>query len=401
MFLLFLATYIEENDNFCTRWKIGKCNHTEEARLFSKNGWKFTSALDIWGLPIRGHYATYGGGGYIQELNVNFDFSNRTLNELSDYLWIDKNTRAVFLEFTLYSPATNLHVYNLFLIETPETGGILTYYSIYPFRVYHHLGPTGIYTLFCEIAFAIFIFLNFCNIVYVISKQGRQFCESTLNVMDLLDIIMSVLCIGMYATRYIIAAKSMEKFHTDKKQFVNFYHIALWDTIYNTVLSTLVFISTLKFLGIFGYIKLIGRLIRIIKHCMKDLFWFGVLLIYIALCYATLGHLLFGKEVKSYGDIFDASSTLFLSILGKSMFTDIKETDPIMGKIYVFTFSLSVVFILLTICMSVLCESIDKIGVRDKQNKREDLIEFILQKMRNLFLNTTSSNKNKKAGIIT
>jgi hypothetical protein len=78
----------------------------------------------------------------------------------------------------------------------------------------------------------------------------------------------------MYATRYIIAAKSMEKFHTDKKQFVNFYHIALWDTIYNTVLSTLVFISTLKFLGIFGYIKLIGRLIRIIKHCMKDLFWF-------------------------------------------------------------------------------------------------------------------------------
>ena len=69
----------------------------------------------------------------------------------------------------------------------------------------------------------------------------------------------------------------------------------------------------------------------------------------------------------------------FLSILGKSMFTDIKETDPIMGKIYVFTFSLSVVFILLTICMSVLCESIDKIGVRDKQSKREDLIEFILQ----------------------
>ena len=197
--------------------------------------------------------------------------------------------------------------------------------------------------------------------------------------MDLLDIIMGVLCIGIYATRYIIAAKSMEKFHTDKKQFVNFYHIALWDTIYNTVLSTLVFISTLKFLGIFGYIKHIGRLIRIIKHCMKDLFWFGVLLIYIALCYATLGHLLFGKEVKSYGDIFDASSTLFLSILGKSMFTDIKETDPIMGKIYVFTFSLSVVFILLTICMSVLCESIDKIGVRDKQNKREDLIEFILQ----------------------
>jgi hypothetical protein len=36
--------------------------------------------LDIWGLPIRGHYATYGGGGYIQELNVNFDVSNRTLN---------------------------------------------------------------------------------------------------------------------------------------------------------------------------------------------------------------------------------------------------------------------------------------------------------------------------------
>jgi hypothetical protein len=75
----------QEDRDFCFGWASGKCDLDKEARSFSYSGWKYTSAIDIWGIPIPGLYKTYGGGGYITELDVNLDFSNRTLNELSDY----------------------------------------------------------------------------------------------------------------------------------------------------------------------------------------------------------------------------------------------------------------------------------------------------------------------------
>lgn len=51
-----------------------------------------------------GQLATYSGGGFSYYFNSNKDKTLKTLNELHENVWIDRATRAVFLDYTLYTP---------------------------------------------------------------------------------------------------------------------------------------------------------------------------------------------------------------------------------------------------------------------------------------------------------
>jgi hypothetical protein len=48
----------------------------------------------------------YGGGGYVIDLNKGYE--REIIRELFDELWIDRATRAVFIDLTVYNANINL-----------------------------------------------------------------------------------------------------------------------------------------------------------------------------------------------------------------------------------------------------------------------------------------------------
>ncbi len=70
--------------------------------------WRYRSTLELDGTPTLGRVATYSGGGYVLELGVTRDEAAAGVDYLRRLLWIDRTARAVFAEFNLYNPATNL-----------------------------------------------------------------------------------------------------------------------------------------------------------------------------------------------------------------------------------------------------------------------------------------------------
>lgn len=65
---------------------------------------------------------SYSGGGYVQYLGTNYQETLTVLQSLQAKDWINLHTRAIFIEFTLYSPATDLTTYVNLLVEFPLTG---------------------------------------------------------------------------------------------------------------------------------------------------------------------------------------------------------------------------------------------------------------------------------------
>lgn len=59
---------------------------------------------DIDSYPIYGELQVYGGGGYVAELRGDRAAIYDKIAELKAGGWIDKYTRAVFLEFAVYNP---------------------------------------------------------------------------------------------------------------------------------------------------------------------------------------------------------------------------------------------------------------------------------------------------------
>lgn len=355
--------------------------------------WKFTSALDIWGFPVAGYYTTYGGGGYIALLDVNRNVSQYILNELFEYSWVDRQTRAVILEFTLYCMNTNIFMYNLFMVEFPETGGAFPFHILLPLRVYQHSGSTGIYTLACEIIFVIFLLILTVQMVVNMIQQKLQFFKKSWQVMDMVIVILGYLTIIMYGVRFALTAETISKFKDDKKQFVNFYHIAIWDQILVLFIGSLDFIVSIRLLNILGYNKRINAVAQVFSTAASDLLWFGAFFFNIFCCYAVFGYLLFGSRLKSYMNVYATMGTLFISLIGKSRFTEIEDANPVMSKIYFMIFIFLMVYCILSMFLAVLSKGIERVHSDLKDDKGEEMVEFFLNKFKSLIGYGREENK--------
>ncbi|KAL4240289.1 polycystic kidney disease protein 1-like [Mactra antiquata] len=371
----------EDTEDYCLGWKHEPCSEEEQIYKFSYDAWKFTSALDIWGLPITGFYTTYGGGGYIAKLDVNREISNYILDELYNNSWVDRQTRSVLFEFTLYCLNANIFTYNMFMVEFPETGGAIPFYNIFPLTIYQHIGPMGMYTLLCEVIFAFYQLVCTICIIVMIVQQKKEFFKKPWQVYDFIFTILGYVAIIMYVIRYVFVNMSLDIFREDKRQFVNFYHIAIWNQSFVLLIGVLVFMATLRMLNILGYNKRISALARVFTEAANELIWFGIFFLYVFTCYSAFGYLLFGSKLKSYMNVFKAMGTLFISMIGKSRFTEIDNTDPIMSKIYFVIFIFFVVYMILTMFLAILSKAIDQVHAEAKKDKGDEMVDYVIKKV--------------------
>ena len=68
---------------------------------------RYQDAIKLDSYPIFGEIDTYYGGGYTVELFPRWK-NSAILNDLKKRRWLDRFSRALITEFTIYNTATNL-----------------------------------------------------------------------------------------------------------------------------------------------------------------------------------------------------------------------------------------------------------------------------------------------------
>ncbi|KAL4220971.1 Single-stranded DNA-binding protein 3 [Mactra antiquata] len=374
----------EDTDSYCIGWNQGPCQKEENIFQDSSAAWKFTSALDVWGLPLTGQHCTYSGGGYIVTFDVSLYVTRNILKELFNNIWLNRQTRAVVFEFTLYNPGVNIFIYNEFLIEFPESGGTLTSYNVYPMRLYDNHGGEGHYTLICQILFVLCLFVLMVKICVRFYQQGSQYFGMFWQVYELLMFATGVTAIVAFFIRLGLTFLTISKFEENKRRFVNFAHIVLWDQIYVTLLGVLIFMATLRIIQTFSASKRINAIVRIFKDCGKPLFWFSTCFIYLLIGFGVSGLFLFGSQLESYVSVYKSLTTLLLAMIGKSKFSEIDEMQPVLAKIFFSFYIITVVFFTMTIFFSILGGSIDNIVHGIRTDGDADLLDYMAEAMKRL-----------------
>ena len=84
---------------------------------------------------MTGNYDTYEGGGYIVKFVRNRENAHLLPQEFVKFDWSNRQSRAVWLEFTLYNPNVNLFSYAIFLVEFTELGGAFTWSKVQAFSL--------------------------------------------------------------------------------------------------------------------------------------------------------------------------------------------------------------------------------------------------------------------------
>lgn len=70
--------------------------------------WTHTSSDALGGILHWGIVGSYPGGGYYQDLLVDALDSGLIVKDLQEKQWIDRATRAVLVEFSIYNANMNL-----------------------------------------------------------------------------------------------------------------------------------------------------------------------------------------------------------------------------------------------------------------------------------------------------
>lgn len=70
--------------------------------------WTYSNPRKIGGSPFTGKVAWYPGGGYYEDVPTDFEEAKAVLQSLKDNYWIQKGTRVIFVDFTVYNANLNL-----------------------------------------------------------------------------------------------------------------------------------------------------------------------------------------------------------------------------------------------------------------------------------------------------
>ena len=80
-----------------------------------------------------GQYGTYDASGYVADLAEYVRSRERFVNdwrELERHHWLDKASRALFIDLITFNPSVNLFSNVQLVFEMPATGGIFPSYTI-------------------------------------------------------------------------------------------------------------------------------------------------------------------------------------------------------------------------------------------------------------------------------
>ncbi len=284
-------------------------------KYLSYAAWQYVPASEMRGVPTLGKLTYYGGGGFVATLDNNEKITFDIIEELKNNTWIDRHTRAIFLEFTIYNPNVNLFSFVSLLIETSTTGGVIKFPTIQVMKAYS-MDWTGI--LFGVSLF--FLFLYFIGYIVItiqtIWKERMGYLKKANNYLSITILIsICVIFIGLIL-RHVTLAKVLDMMNQNKNEYTQFRLVMTYDDTYKYAVAVLNAAAILK--GVFS-LKLnnrIAKLFATIKYASQFLGPYGIVLIVMFIAYSSVFYLTFMYYMNSFSTFIKSSETLIGIALG-------------------------------------------------------------------------------------
>ncbi|CAJ1052439.1 polycystin-2 isoform X1 [Xyrichtys novacula] len=347
-----------------------------------KNGtaWEYTTDSKMNGSSYWGQVSKYGGGGYYQDLSRTREESAVQLQYLKDHLWLDRGTRAVFFDFSVYNGNINLFCIVRLLAEFPATGGVLTSWEFQTVRLIRYTSSWDYFVGVCEVAFCLFILYYVVEEVLEINIHRLHYFKSLWNCLDVLIVLMSVVAIIMSITRTAMVGNLLKGLLENHTAHPIFEPLATLQIQFNNLAAVIVFFSWVKLFKFINFSKTMSQLSSTMSRCAKDLVGFAIMFFIIFLAYAQLAYLVFGTQVDDFSTFQASIFTQFRIILGDFEFSKIEEANPVLGPIYFTTFVFFIFFILMNMFLAIINDTYSEVKADMSQQRSEMEMTDLIKK---------------------
>ncbi|CAL1601105.1 unnamed protein product [Knipowitschia caucasica] len=340
----------------------------------------YTTGSDMNSSSHWGQVTKYGGGGYYQDLSNTKGESSRQLQYLKENSWLDRGTRAVFLDFSVYNGNINLFCIIRLLVEFPATGGSVTSWHFQTVRLIRYVSSWDYFVGVCEITFCLFILYYVVEEALEIRIHRLHYFKSLWNCLDVLIVMLSIVAIIMNITRTAMGGNLFKILLENHTGHPSFETLANLQVQYNNVAAVIVFFSWVKLFKFININKTMSQLSTTISRCAKDLVGFAIMFFIIFLAYAQLAYLVFGTQVNDFSTFQDSILTQFRIILGDFDFSEIEETNPVLGPLYFTTYVIFIFFVLLNMFLAIINDTYSEVKADMSQQRSEMEMTDLIKK---------------------
>ncbi|XP_055450507.1 polycystin-2 [Psammomys obesus] len=353
----------------------------DRAPFGPRNGtaWIHTSEKDLNGSSHGGIIATYSGAGYYLDLSRTREGSAAQIAGLRRNFWLDRGTRATFVDFSVYNANINLFCVVRLLVEFPATGGVVPSWHFQPVKLVRYVTAFDFFLAACEVIFCVFVLYYVVEEILEIRIHRLHYFRSFWNCLDVVIVVLSVAAVAISICR-TSNVEDLLQFLEDQNTFPNFEHVAYWQIQFNNIAAVMVFLVWIKLFKFISFNRTMSQLSTTMSRCAKDLFGFTIMFFIIFLAYAQLAYLVFGTQVDDFSTFQECIFTQFRIILGDVNFAEIEEANRVLGPLYFTTFVFFMFFILLNMFLAIINDTYSEVKSDLAQQKAEMELSDLIRK---------------------
>ena len=373
-----------------------------------------SSLLDSY--PYAGIMNTYMGGGYVFKMKMadnslgtgKADLLNK-LNILENRNWIDRQTRAVFIEFTLFNPNLNLFSYCVILFEILQTGNLLSSSEYKPLNLNDIVEKNSIsFNLLFNIFYIVLIILYMINEMRLIIREGKEYFKKIYNFIELAIIVFSVSAFVMYLYRLYSSYKIFDSINKLSKTnngimnaYINLQYISYCNDLLIYFMGLCAAFGTIRFIKLLRFSKKIVVFILAFKASFKEIFSFFLIFSVFWLAFAQIMYLILHEKSIQFSTLLSTMETCFQIILGKFQIDIMIKSNALFGSICFVLYNIIIVFVLVNLLISILTDYYNMTRMSNVlENEDPEILEYMSSLLSSLFKlknkNDEENGENKK-----
>ncbi|CAF1131097.1 unnamed protein product [Adineta steineri] len=365
----------EETELFQPGWT----NQTIEDEIYSSSvikAFNYTTSDELDTYSYIGEFGTYRGGGYVYEFRGRLSDMKTNLSKLHQLDWIDEKTRAVFIQLTLYNPNVQLLIAVTLLAEFLPTGGVYTTARFEPINFYTF---TSILQLVCTILYIFFIIYFIIIEIRLLFELRLKYFYQFWSIIQLGIIGCSLGSIGVYFWRFQETNRISQLFEqTNGYIYINLQLAVYVNDILTFLLGYCCFFSTIKCFQLLRFNQQISLFAETLKYCAKALISFSIMFAVVFMSFLCLFYLLFVSKLSSCSSLLQTAQMLFKMTLIKCNASEITGADAFLGPICFILFIFLVVFVCLSMFLSIINDSFRH--AKENQKENQVMLSFMLKK---------------------
>ncbi|CAF1607541.1 unnamed protein product [Adineta ricciae] len=368
------APAYEDTDTFGPCENLNASNCTYDA-------FKYTPSTSWFGLSTTGQVSVYDQGGFTMTFGSSSTVFATEIDQLYQGLWIQRGTRAVLVDFTIYNANLNLFCQVQLLFEFPAVGGLITSSTFRAVKLLRYVQTFDYFVLGCEILFVIFIIYYTIEEILEIRNFKLAYFKSIMNCLDIIIILLSYVCIVFNIYRQVQVNLLLDALlQNDQTQYNDFSFLCYWQYQFNIIISITIFLAWIKVFKYISFNKTMTQLSETLAKCARDISGFAIMFFIIFFAYAQLGYLTFGIQVESFRAFQYSVYTLFLIILGIFDFQSLQQAHRVLGPLFFLTYVFFVFFVLLNMFLAIINDTYVEVKAELRNKKNEfEISDFVKQ----------------------